>query len=104
MVIKVLHTDQCHIWKTALDELEAALTESGQPVTYDIVRIDTAEQAQQEKFSGSPTITIDGVDVDPAAHNLTRFGVSSCRPYLYEGQSSEFPPKAMILEALRGAV
>ncbi len=101
MTIKLLHTDQCHIWKTALDELEAALAELGTPVSYQIVRIDSTEQAHQERFSGSPTITIDGVDVDPAARNLTNFGVSSCRPYLYEGQSFEYPPKLMILTALK---
>ncbi len=101
MLIKLLHTDQCHIWKTALDELEAALAEFGTPISYKIVRIDTSQQAQMEKFSGSPTVTINGVDVDPAARNLTNFGVSSCRPYRYEGQSFEYPPKAMILEALK---
>lgn len=100
MVIQLLHTKDCHAWQEAEKVLEEALQEVGLPVEYQVMLVTSQVQAEQLKFLGSPQITVNRVDVDPLAKNATRFSVQSCRPYLYQGESYDYPPKEMIMEAL----
>jgi hypothetical protein len=53
------------------------------------------------RFFGSPTVQVNGEDVDPKAKMVTKYGMSSCRPYFWNGKSYDYPPKEMIMEALR---
>src|SRR3990167_7206749 len=100
MKIQLLHTADCHAWKNSLSVLEEALRAKDVEVKYEIVLIETQDQAQTYKFAGSPTILIDGIDVDPIAQSIKQYSVSSCRPYFYQGKTYDYPPKEMILEAL----
>lgn len=100
MKIQLLHTADCHAWKDSLSILEETLKSKGLEVMYEVRLIETEDQARAYKFSGSPTILIDGVDVDPLARNITTYSVNSCRPYFYQGKTYDFPPKEMILDAL----
>ena len=63
-------------------------------------RIDTPEQAEQEQFLGSPTVRVDGRDVDPHAGDRTDYGLK-CRLYRSDalGQSP-LPPTHWIQTAL----
>lgn len=101
MTIQLLHTVDCHAWKDALVILEQALKEAGQGVRFEVVLIETPQDAQKFKFLGSPTIMVNGIDVDPRARNVTSFAVAACRPYFYNGKSHDYPPKEMIIEALK---
>lgn len=100
MQIQLLHTKDCHAWQEAEKVLEEALQEAGLPVEYQVVLVTKDVQAEQIRFLGSPQITVAGVDVDPLAKNATRYSIASCRPYLYQRKSYDYPPKEMILEAL----
>lgn len=100
MKIQLLHTADCHAWKDSLFVLEDALKTKGLEVKYEVILIGTKDQAKTYKFSGSPTILVDGVDVDPMARNVTTYSVNSCRPYFHQGKTYDFPPREMILEAL----
>lgn len=100
MQIQLLHTKDCHAWQEAEKVLEEALQEASEPVEYRVVLVTSEVQAEQLKFLGSPQITIDGVDVDPLAKNADKFSIASCRPYLYQGKSYDYPPKEMILVSL----
>ena len=64
-------------------------------------RIETPEQAEAERFLGSPSVRIDGVDVDPGATGREDFGLK-CRLYRFEGRQSATPPEAWIRAALEG--
>lgn len=101
MQLRLLHTKDCHAWQKAEKVLEEALIEVGLPVEYQVVLVTTAGQAEQLHFLGSPQITIDEVDVDPLAKEAKSFSVKSCRPYIYQGKSYDFPPKELIVEAIR---
>lgn len=90
----------CHAWKESLSILEDALKSKGMEVKYEVILVETEDQARAYKFSGSPTILVDDIDVDPMARNIKIFSVSSCRPYFYKGKSYDLPPNEMILEAL----
>lgn len=99
--IKLIHTEDCHAYHQALDEIEKALKEKELPVQFEVILITCEEEAKEYKFFGSPTIQVNGEDVDPKAKMVTKFSMSSCRPYLWKGKPYDYPPKEMIMEALK---
>lgn len=101
MTIDLLYTVSCHAYRRAMEELEAALDEVGLPVRFSMIRVDKQSDARKFKFSGSPALHIDGEDIDPKAGEIKNFSVVSCRPYLWDGKGYDWPPKAMIVEALK---
>ena len=98
--MELFHTDTCHIWRKALEELDASLKGGKTNATVKAVVVSTKQQAEKHRFLGSPTIHVNGKDVDPMAEKLTRYNLASCRTYWWKGQSSEYPPKGMIREAI----
>lgn len=100
MKIQLLHTKDCHVWMEAENQLKLALEEAGLKTNYETVLIESQGKAEKYRFSGSPQIVIDGEDIDPMAKNIKNFSIASCRPYFYQGESFDFPPKEMILEQL----
>lgn len=51
------------------------------------------------RFLGSPTVQVDGLDIEPSARSRTDFAVG-CRVY---GPSGDVPPRDLVLAALAGA-
>ncbi len=103
MEIQLLYTSGCHAYRRAMDEIEAALSEAGLPVNFRMTRVDTVIEAKRHKFAGSPSILIDGVDIDSGAKEVKKFSVVACRPYRWKDKPYDWPPKAMIMEALKRA-
>jgi hypothetical protein len=48
--------------------------ESGIEIDLKIVPVESQEQAQQWKFLGSPTVQVNGLDIEPSARSATAFG------------------------------
>ena len=97
--IEFLYYADCPSHEEALALLRSVLDERGieRPIAVQEVRSD--EEALRLGFPGSPTIRIDGRDVDPAgggaAPSLT------CRVYrLADGRASPVPAREQIEEAL----
>jgi hypothetical protein len=65
-------------------------------------RVESPEDAERERFLGSPTVRVDGVDVDPGASEREDFGFE-CRLYRVDGETSPLPPEEWIRQALLGA-
>lgn len=99
--IRLLHTADCHAYHQALDQLEGASAEAGLPVQFQVVLITSDVEVQKYRFLGSPAIQIDGRDIDPMAAETTQYQAQACRPYFWQGKPYDFPPKAMILQALK---
>ena len=66
----------------------------------DIFVIKTQKDAEKHKFSGSPTIKINGEDMDTMAKKVTAHSPASCRPYFCKAKFYDYPPREMIMEAL----
>ncbi len=98
---KLLYVKGCHAYHQAFDELISALIEAGYAPQFEVVMVETNEEAEENKFFGSPAIQINGVDVDPKAEKVSKYQASSCRPYIWEGESYDYPPKGMILAKLK---
>ena len=54
--------------------MEAYAAEVGVDVSLQTVEIETVEDVQRHRFIGSPTVRIGGLDVDPRARSVTRYG------------------------------
>jgi hypothetical protein len=61
------------------------------------VEVRDAEEAARLRFFGSPTVQVNGQDVDPAVRSRVDYSFS-CRMY---GRSGS-PPRALVEQALRG--
>lgn len=98
--IELLYMRECPAWPQALENLEAALHELNLKEEPKLIAIDTMAQALQFKFFSSPTIHINGIDIDPHLRNTNRRGLAYGRPYFFEGKSFSAPTVEQIKTAL----
>ena len=99
-VIELLYWDGCPSHPEALEVLRAALAAAGRDDAIVQREITTQAEAEAAGFPGSPTILVDGRDVDPACALLTPAALS-CRIYrLPDGRPSPVPSRQQIEEAL----
>ena len=102
MRIELLYFDGCPSYREVLPRLRQLIAKAGLEAEVELRRIETAEEAGRERFLGSPSIRVDGVDVDPGAAGRADFGVE-CRLYRSGGPVTRTPPDAWIEAALRRA-
>ena len=65
-------------------------------------RVETPEEAEQVRFLGSPSVRVDGRDIEPGAESRTDFGMT-CRLYRSPAGRSGVPPHEWIERALNRA-
>jgi len=99
--IRFLFFPGCPYAESALKVLREALTEEGLDANVEVIAIETEEQAQRYKFLGSPSIQINGQDIEETRRKDPPF--FGCRIYEGGGEKTGIPPKAMILEAIKRA-
>jgi len=90
----------CPSTERALELLRDALAAEGfDPETVEMREIKTGDDAERERFVGSPTIRIAGADVSPIQGEPVGL---SCRIYrLRDGRISPTPDAADIRDAIR---
>ena len=98
--IDVYHWEGCPSTPEALELLHAVLAERGLEETVELHEVFTHEQAEELRFPGSPTIRVDGRDVDPQGAEAPP--ALTCRVYrLPDGRVSPVPSREQLEEALR---
>lgn len=97
--------------ENALKEVAGLLEDKGYRVVVNKVQIDTMELARQYKFISSPTIRVNGRDIqlDIVESNCESCGdlcgdSVDCRVWVYEGKEYDIPPNELIIESIMGAV
>ena len=103
MKIQLLHIADCPNARAARRMLDEALRELG--LLEEILEIEVCDSAHAEQlaFPGSPTIRIDGKDVETISSGQGGYGVS-CRTYVIDGRRRGVPAQEIISKALRSAV
>jgi hypothetical protein len=98
--IEFLFWEDCPSHPEARKRLREVMAEMGIEAPIQEIEVLTDEEARRLKFPGSPTIRVDGVDVDPAG--ASQMGTAlTCRVYLLaDGRLSPVPSKEMIRRAL----
>jgi hypothetical protein len=102
--VELLFWDGCPSHPQALADLRAAMADAGlDPDTVLVREVDTDGRAERERFVGSPTIRVDGVDVDPPPDDEPA-GLA-CRVYrLPDGRISPVPDPGVVRAALHTAM
>jgi ketosteroid isomerase-like protein len=101
-MVELLYFDGCPNYETLLPRLQALIEREGIADEVVVRRVESVDAAEQERFLGSPTVRIDGVDVDPGAAARSDFGLK-CRLYRSDQGTSGAPPEQWIVEALHAA-
>lgn len=100
MKIELLYFDGCPNHEPLLRRLRSLLAAEGIDEQVQLLRVESVEDAERQRFLGSPTVRIDGQDVDPKAQERHDFGLK-CRLYRSDEGSSGVPPERWITEAIR---
>ena len=100
MTVEMLHTDSCPNAAAYLPRLRQLLADAGLAEPVRVRLITGPDQAHRERFLGSPTIRINGRDVDPDAAERADYGLS-CRLYLGPDGLRGTPPDEWVLARLR---
>ena len=97
--IELLYWDGCPSHPEARELLADVLRERGVDTPIELREVRTQEEAEALRFPGSPTIRIDGEDVDPAGASARP--ALNCRIYrLPGGGVSPVPSREQLEEAL----
>lgn len=98
MRIDVLYFEGCPNHKPAVDLVRSVADELGLKVETNEVEVRDQSEAERLRFLGSPSIQVEGVDVEPAVRDRTDFAFS-CRPYGGQG----LPSREVVADALTEA-
>lgn len=102
MKIELLYFDGCPSYESLLPRLRELLTTAGIDDEIELQRVETIEVAERERFLGSPTLRIDGRDVEPSAGDRRDYGLK-CRLYRTAEQTSGVPPQEWISVAINSS-
>jgi hypothetical protein len=101
--VELLYWEGCPSHPQALAQLREAMEELGLDAeAVEVWHVDTDERAGAEGFVGSPTIRVDGVDVQDPGDEPTAL---TCRIYhRRDGRISPLPDPADVRDALHNAI
>ena len=100
--VEVLFTAGCPGYERALALVREVLREEEAEADVSVCRIRTPEEAEALRFPGSPTIRINGQDIDARSGDVAGF---CCRAYRQaDGSLAPVPPRAAIETMVRAAL
>ena len=98
--VELLYFDDCPNYELLVPELRQLLAREGIDGALELRRIESSEEAERERFLGSPTVRVEGVDVEPGAAERTDFGLK-CRLYASEHGTSGVLPLDWVAARIR---
>ena len=100
MLIELLYFGGCPSHEAFVPRVLELLARADVDVPVRQRRVEGDAAAQRERFLGSPTLRVDGVDIEPGAGDRTDYGLK-CRLYSTEEGLRGAPPDALVLNALQ---
>ncbi len=101
MRVELLYYPECPSHERAVELLQEAMRAEGVEAPIEIIRIETQAEAEAHRFIGSPTIRIEGIEVDPHPELPYRL---TCRTFVHEdGRLSPLPSLPMLRQVIRQA-
>ena len=99
--VEVLYFDGCPTWKQAVELVRGIVIDEGLDESVEVhpLRVESDVEAQRLRFLGSPTIRVDGRDIDISTEGALGFGLQ-CRLYRDGERFSGLPPVAWVRTAL----
>ena len=100
MKIEVLYSPECPNYVQALMLVHDVLAETGIEAQVELVRVETEDEARRLRFVGSPTVRVDGVDVEPYVTFAAGDSGRRCRMYVEDEQALGWPGKRMLQDTI----
>jgi MerT mercuric transport protein len=100
MKIEVLYFDGCPNHKPAVERVQQLLHEEG--VSAEMVEVNVSDESIARKvgFLGSPSLRVNGLDVEPEARTAHEYGMM-CRTYAVNGKREGLPSREILRQAIR---
>jgi glutaredoxin len=98
-VIEVLYVQDCPHYQATLALVERIRAELGIDADLHSTLVADQAAAEQGRFPGSPTVRVDGRDVEPGSDPATEYLVG-CRLYRLEHRFGSQPEECWVREAL----
>jgi hypothetical protein len=95
--VEVLYFEGCPNHRQTVELARDVVVELGVDAAVAEREVETLEDAVRLRFLGSPSVQVDGVDIEPAARATTAYAFA-CRTYDGDG----VPPRRLFVEALVG--
>jgi hypothetical protein len=95
MKVEVLYLEGCPNYRPTLERVKTVLHEEGLPAEISTIEVQDEAEAENLKFFGSPTVRINGLDIEVDTRAFTESGFA-CRRY-----ADGLPSAEMIRMALR---
>ena len=74
--VKVLTMKGCRATQPTIDLVKTVAREMHVDIDLAVTVVNTSEQAKEERFLGSPTVQVNGLDIEPSARKFHSFGVT----------------------------
>ena len=97
MIVEILYTRACPHHAPTVDLVRRLVRDLGFDAEIREVEVRGADDAQRLRFFGSPSVRVNGHDIEPSRREETSFGLS-CRLY---GRSGT-PRTELVVAALTG--
>ncbi len=97
--VEVLARRDCPNRGIAITLAERAVRETGTLARVEVIDMTTESQARRRRFLGSPTVRVDGRDVEHGANGRTDFTLA-CRVYRTELGLTGWPDERWVRESL----
>jgi hypothetical protein len=100
--IELLYFDGCPNYEALLPRVREIAADRGNSAVVDLRLITDDDAARRDRFLGSPTVRVDGRDIEPGAEPRTDYGMK-CRLYHTATGLSGHPAEEWLRAALSRA-
>ena len=101
--IEILYFDGCPNVEAARDMVTDVMNQTGAEARVAIIKVETNADAQEKHFIGSPSIRVEGKDVDTAGGENQQYSMR-CRVYFTDQGISGLPPRTKLQHAIEQAL
>lgn len=98
-LVELLYFDGCPNHTAARETIKRVIAELDVDAELMPIEVPGPEAAVRERFLGSPTVRVDGSDIEPGADERTDY-VFACRVYRIDGGTSGVPDERWLRVAL----
>jgi hypothetical protein len=99
MRVELLYFDGCPNYESLLGRLRRLLDSASLSAKVELRRVESDDDARALRFLGSPTVRVDGRDVEPGAEERHDYGLK-CRLYRTPDRVDGVPSDKWLREAL----
>ena len=100
MKVELYYLDGCPSWQRALENLEHALQLEQISAQVEAILVADSADVQLKRFIGSPTIRLDGVDIEGPGAETRGYGYG-CRVYADGSYTAGWPSVNQVRRALQ---